>query len=217
MTVSTGQKMPQLDSITLLKLFRKTSFAKSAASVSDLPPDKGTEVVFAGRSNAGKSSALNKLTDHTGLARVSKTPGRTQLINFFTLDSEHRLVDLPGYGFAKVPTKIVEYWREYLPSYFEKRTSLKGVVLIMDIRHPLTEDDLRMMEWTCHLGKPIHILLNKADKLGLSAAKNVLHQVAAALKEAELQATIQLFSSHKNIGVDEARLLVAEWLELFSK
>lgn len=154
----------------ILGLCQQATFMLSAAKVDQCPDDEGYEVAFAGRSNAGKSSALNTLT-HASLARTSKTPGRTQLLNFFQLDEERRLVDLPGYGYAKVPIPLKLHWQRHLEAYFGSRESLKGVILMMDIRHPMTDFDLLMLDWTVSSGMPMHILLTKADKLTYGAAK----------------------------------------------
>ena len=160
----------------LVSLCQQATFIKSASQVEQCPLDRGYEVAFAGRSNAGKSSALNTLT-HARLARTSKTPGRTQLINFFGLDEQRRLVDLPGYGYAKVPLALKEHWKEHLDAYLTGRESLAGLVLVMDIRHPLSDFDRMMLEWSDVTGLPAHILLSKADKLAYGAAKNVLLKV----------------------------------------
>ncbi len=148
----------------ILGLCQQSTFMLSAAKVDQCPDDEGFEVAFAGRSNAGKSSALNTLT-HASLARTSKTPGRTQLLNFFKLDDERRLVDLPGYGYAKVPIPLKQHWQRHLEAYLGGRESLKGLILMMDIRHPMTDFDLLMLDWAVAAGMPMHILLTKADKL----------------------------------------------------
>ncbi|HLF96774.1 MAG TPA: ribosome biogenesis GTP-binding protein YihA/YsxC [Methylococcaceae bacterium] len=190
----------------------RASFLKSAPGLADCPPDEGVEVAFAGRSNAGKSSAINLLTRHKNLARASKTPGRTQLLNFFVLDEVRRLVDLPGYGYARVPANVQMAWHRAMDEYFRKRQSLRGVFLLMDIRHPLTEGDWLMIEWCQHGGLGLHIALTKADKLSRGAATNVLHQVRKALREAEIDATAQLFSSLSGAGVEEAHAALDVWL-----
>src|SRR5574344_3130863 len=150
-------------------LCQKAQFLISAARVDQCPPDEGLEVAFVGRSNSGKSSALNTLT-RASLARTSKTPGRTQLLNFFALDEDRRLVDLPGYGYAKVPIPLKLHWQQHLEAYLSSRESLCGVVLMMDIRHPLTEFDRMMLDWALASRLPIHVLLTKADKLTFGAA-----------------------------------------------
>ena len=144
--------------------FKTAKFVTSAATLAQCPADEGAEIAFCGRSNAGKSSAINALTDQKALARTSKTPGRTQLINFFMLNDESKLVDLPGYGYAKVPVSIKEHWHRHLDEYLRDRKSLRGMVLLVDIRHPLREFDEMMIEWSIDSGLPLHILLTKADK-----------------------------------------------------
>src|SRR5688572_21584854 len=180
----------------------QASFIKSSWQPQQFPPDEGTEVAFAGRSNAGKSSALNAITGRKDLARTSKTPGRTQLINFFALNPRQRLADLPGYGFAKVPEKMRQHWRELMERYVETRTSLGGIVIVMDSRHPLTEFDRQMLEWTGAQNVPTHLLLTKADKLSRGESMSTLKKVQAAVGDA---ATSQLFSAVAKTGVDEAR------------
>lgn len=196
----------------LVSLCQQATFIKSASQVEQCPLDRGYEVAFAGRSNAGKSSALNTLT-HARLARTSKTPGRTQLINFFALDEQRRLVDLPGYGYAKVPLALKEHWKEHLDAYLTGRESLAGLVLVMDIRHPLSDFDRMMLEWSDVTGLPAHILLSKADKLAYGAAKNVLLKVQAIVrKEYGNRATVQLFSAPKRQGLEEAYEVLETWL-----
>lgn len=193
-------------------LCQTASFIKSASEVSQCPADQGLEVAFAGRSNAGKSSALNTLT-HARLARTSKTPGRTQLINFFGLDEQRRLVDLPGYGYAKVPLELKDHWKKHLDAYLTSRQSLAGVVLVMDIRHPLSPFDCMMLEWADKTGLPVHILLSKTDKLSFGAAKGELLKVQSRVrKEFGNRASVQLFSSPKRQGVDEAHAVLDSWL-----
>lgn len=192
--------------------FRQSSFLTSANALKQLPPDEGSEVAFAGRSNAGKSSALNTITDQRTLARTSKTPGRTQLINFFSVSESHRLVDLPGYGYAKVPEAVKRHWQQVLADYLRTRRCLRGLVLMMDIRHPLKDFDRQMLDWCHHQQMPVHILLTKADKLSRSAAGATLQQVRKALKGDYPLASAQLFSSHDKQGVEEARALLSKWL-----
>ncbi|MDH3949257.1 MAG: ribosome biogenesis GTP-binding protein YihA/YsxC [Gammaproteobacteria bacterium] len=177
------------------------------------PPDVGYEVAFAGRSNAGKSSALNALTQRRSLARTSKTPGRTQHLVFFELDGERRLVDLPGYGFAKVPEKIRRQWGLAMENYFSERQSLQGLILLMDVRHPLTDFDKQMLQWCKHVSMPVHILLTKADKLKRGAAMNSLLKVQKALAEHK-NVSVQLFSALKHTGVDQARAVLDSWLSM---
>lgn len=196
----------------LVSLCQQATFIKSASQVEQCPLDRGFEVAFAGRSNAGKSSALNTLT-HARLARTSKTPGRTQLINFFGLDEQRRLVDLPGYGYAKVPLALKEHWKEHLDAYLTGRDSLAGLVLVMDIRHPLSDFDRMMLQWSDVSGLPAHILLSKADKLAYGAAKNVLLKVQTIVrKEYGNRATVQLFSAPKRQGLEEAYEVLETWL-----
>lgn len=187
-------------------------FHISVANARDLPRESLAEVAFAGRSNAGKSSAINTLCNHKRLAFVSKLPGRTQLLNFFRIAEGRFLVDLPGYGFAKAPKEQQMQWQDLIGGYLARSAHLMGLVLIMDIRHPLTELDWSLLEWFRPAGKPVHVLLSKSDKLSRGAAQQTLLKVRAALKEAELPATVQLFSSLKRVGVDEAEAVVRHWL-----
>ncbi|WP_173235765.1 ribosome biogenesis GTP-binding protein YihA/YsxC [Legionella antarctica] len=193
--------------------YSKAVFLKSAARVDQLPEDSGYEVAFAGRSNAGKSSALNCLTTIKSLARTSKTPGRTQLINLFTLDEERRLVDLPGYGYAKVALQVKLEWQKHLAHYLEARNSLKGLVLLMDIRHPLKELDQMMIDWALNRQLPVHILLTKSDKLSKSDVKNCLLKVRKHYDLAKHIITVQSFSSLKKEGVDELISSLNQWFE----
>ena len=184
-------------------IYHQAKFINSSPDLRDTPADHGKEVAFAGRSNAGKSSAINTLTRQNGLARISKTPGRTQMLYFFEINPEQRFVDLPGYGYAKVPVAVKKKWHELMEKYLTKRKSLCAIILVMDVRHPLTEFDWQMVEWCQHTGLPLHILLTKADKLTYGAAKNTLLQVQKELKETHIKMTIQLFSSLKKLGIDE--------------
>ncbi|HRP65592.1 MAG TPA: ribosome biogenesis GTP-binding protein YihA/YsxC [Thauera sp.] len=195
-----------------MPLFRNAQFEISIAKPSGLPPPSGPEIAFAGRSNAGKSSAINTLAGHVRLAYVSKTPGRTQLINFFRLNSGALLVDLPGYGYAAVPEKIRRQWQGLIETYLKKRESLIGLVLIMDSRHPLTPLDRQMIDWYVHSGRPIHVLLTKSDKLSRGAAAATLQDVRSQLRPLGPQVTVQLFSSLKKTGVEEAEQVIAAWL-----
>ena len=194
--------------------FKGTEFLQSASALTNAPPDLGCEVAFAGRSNAGKSSAINALTDNTKLARTSRTPGRTQLINFFTVAENRRLVDLPGYGFAKVPLKIKQEWNKQLEQYLQYRQSLKGLILLMDIRHPLKDYDRQMIEWAAISEMPVHILLTKCDKLKRGPAKTALLTVQKALKPHERWISVQLFSSHSHDGMSELQRTLNWWLTL---
>ncbi|MBO3276109.1 ribosome biogenesis GTP-binding protein YihA/YsxC [Pseudomonas schmalbachii] len=201
----------------ILGLCQQATFLISAAKVNQCPEDNGLEVAFAGRSNAGKSSALNALT-HANLARTSKTPGRTQLLNFFRLDDERRLVDLPGYGYAKVPIPLKLHWQQHLEAYLSSRNCLAGVVLLMDIRHPLTDFDRMMLDWAQASRLPIHVLLTKADKLAFGAAKNALLKVQREVQQGWGDvATLQLFSAPKRQGVEEAQMVLAGWLGLLEE
>jgi len=194
--------------------FKLVAFLTSANELHQLPPDEGAEVAFAGRSNAGKSSALNVITEQRNLARTSKTPGRTQLINFFEQDETRRLVDLPGYGYAKVPEKIKNHWQRVLSDYLASRQCLRGLVLLMDIRHPLKEFDRQMLDWCNRAKMPVHILLTKADKLKRGPANNTLQKVRQELKAEYPLATVQLFSALDRQGVEQARDQLATWLGL---
>lgn len=193
-------------------VYQEATYLISAAELSQLPPDKGCEVAFIGRSNAGKSSALNVITGIKGLARTSKTPGRTQMINFFSLDNDCkcRLVDLPGYGYAKVPLMVKERWELLIDEYLRKRKSLKGLVVIMDIRHPLKEMDRAVIDWAMKCKIPIHILLTKRDKLSASAAKKTLKEVQDGLKRYK-QISMQLFSSMDRTGLDDVKAVLDAW------
>ena len=182
--------------------FPTAEFILSAWQPAQFPPDAGAEVAFVGRSNSGKSSALNAITGRRDLARTSKTPGHTQLINFFALKDGQRLVDLPGYGYAKVPAEMRNHWRELMTRYVERRVSLAGLVVVMDARHPLTEFDWEMLTWTREQELATHLLLTKADKLSRSEAVTTLKGVTV---KAAGYATAQLFSSVTKTGVDEAR------------
>ena len=186
--------------------FRAARFLLSAPDVLRLPADTGAEIAFAGRSNAGKSSALNVICDQTGLARTSKTPGRTQLLNVFALDDARRLVDLPGYGYAKVPEAMREKWRLAIDAYLRERQSLRAVVLIMDSRHPLKDFDRQMLAYCRDIGLACHVLLTKSDKLGRGEAARTLTAVRAECTAQGWPATTQLFSALAKSGLDEARV-----------
>ena len=190
--------------------YRQASYATSAHTLAQLMPDEGREVAFAGRSNAGKSSVINALTGQKSLAKITKTPGRTQLINFFPVSEEIRLVDLPGYGYAKVPAKVQAHWAETLGAYFQQRRSLTGVVLITDIRRQLTEFDEQMLSWCEAAALPVHVLLNKSDKLAFGAAKKALLQTRKSLEGSAH--SVQLFSVLKKTGIDELVMALDAWL-----
>ena len=204
-------------SILLSDVLRQASFRLSAQNATHLPPDQGAEAAFAGRSNAGKSSALNAITGRRGLARVSKAPGRTRLINFFTIDELHSLVDLPGYGYARVARSVRAEWDEMVGDYLLNRASLRGVVLIMDSRHPLTDYDEAMLAFCSQNSLPVHVLLSKSDKLNKNEQIKTLRAVRARLAEHGAGATAQLFSALSNEGVDEAQTVVAGWLGIAAK
>jgi GTP-binding protein len=195
-----------------MPLFQKAVFHTTVAHLRDLPSDAQREIAFAGRSNAGKSSAINTLANHTRLAFVSKTPGRTQHLNYFALEPGKYLVDLPGYGFAKAPEEIRAQWEGLLAPYLRYREPLAGLVVIMDSRHPLTDLDVQMIEWFAPTGKPIHVLLSKADKLTRQEQALVLRDVTAALARIGGQCTAQLFSSLKKSGIEEAEAVLGGWL-----
>ncbi|CAN7170617.1 ribosome biogenesis GTP-binding protein YihA/YsxC [Pseudoxanthomonas sp. LjRoot168] len=191
------------------------TYLLSAHTPRQLPEDGGFEVAFAGRSNAGKSSALNALVNHNRLARVSKTPGRTQQLVFFQVQPDRYLVDLPGYGYAKVPQDLQAHWQAFIDRYFRTRDALKGLVVVMDIRHPLKEYDRQMLGYAVQRGLPAHALLTKADKLGRGQQGNALQAVKKELFSAFGDTvSVQTFSAESKQGVDEARMIVGNWLEL---
>jgi len=194
-------------------VYHQTKFMLSASKVTEAPEDQGKEIAFAGRSNAGKSSALNTLTRQNALARISKMPGRTQLLNFFEVDAQHKLVDLPGYGYAKVPLQVKKQWHKMMEDYLHQRDSLCGIVLVSDIRHPLTDFDMQMIEWCEYARLPLHMLLTKSDKLNYGAAKNTLLKVQRELQQSDIEVTLQLFSSLKKKGIEEVHDLLDQWFE----
>ena len=199
-----------------MPLFQQAVFLTTVANLRDLPQDSVREVAFAGRSNAGKSSAINTLAGRVRLAYVSKTPGRTQHLNYFTLAEGKYFVDLPGYGYAKAPEAIRSQWEGLIGPYLGKRNQLAGLVVIMDIRRPMTDLDLRLIDWFRPTGRPIHILLSKADKLSRQEQTKALRSVKAEVAtwgDAELY-SVQLFSSLKKTGVEEAEGALASWLEI---
>ena len=195
--------------------FQSAVFTTSASKVSECPPDIGSEVAFAGRSNAGKSSAINALTRNNGLARTSKTPGRTQLLNFFDLNiPQCRLVDLPGYGYAKVPVAMQLRWRKHLNQYLEVRESLSGLVLVMDIRHPLKEFDRMIIDWCIASGLPLHLLLTKADKLKKNGVMKAKMEVKKGLPEhPEGLITMQSYSASKGEGIADLERQLVIWMK----
>ncbi len=198
------------------KLYRRARYRTSAHRLGQLPPDRGFEVAFAGRSNAGKSTAINAITANKALARTSKTPGRTQQIVIFDLDDERRIADLPGYGYARVSQSLREHWRVTLDQYFRGRACLKGLMLIMDIRHPLRPFDEQMLNWCKAARLPCHVLLTKADKLKRGPAGDARRRVAAALQAMGLSATVQTFSGASGAGVERAREVLDRWFGIDS-
>ena len=192
-------------------IFARAQFLTSAFQVSQLPEDTGLEIAIAGRSNAGKSTTLNTLVGNKKLAKVSKTPGRTQLLNCFDLGDDKRMVDLPGYGFAKVPKKVKAHWQHEINLYLEKRKSLIGVVIVMDIRHPLKEFDQQFLQWADQSGLYSHVLLNKSDKFKSGKRKAVLLEVTKAMSQLSRTATIQTFSGLKKEGIDELSSTLMSW------
>ena len=195
-------------------VYRNARFLLGAPDLRRLPPDTGREVAFAGRSNAGKSSAINAITGQKALARTSKTPGRTQQINVFPVCDSRYLIDLPGYGFAKLPQAIRAHWQRALPEYLQRRRSLRGLMLIMDIRHPLTVLDQQMLAWCAHAGLPVHVLLAKADKLKQGPAAKALRCTAERLAREHPDTSVQLFSALRHRGIEAAHGKLDAWLEL---
>ena len=200
-----------------MNLFQNAKFFTTVNHLKDLPPTQA-EIAFVGRSNAGKSSAINTLCNHVRLAYVSKTPGRTQHINFFELTNRHFMVDLPGYGYAEVPEAIRKHWVELLGNYLQTRQQLIGLVLIMDCRHPLKPLDIQMLDFFSLTNKPVHILLSKADKLSKNDQIKTLSSVKKQLKlfMERQEVSVQLFSSLKKQGVDEVNDVVAQWFQRLS-
>lgn len=198
-------------------IYHQAKFLMSASQLNEAPKDQGKEVAFAGRSNAGKSSALNALTRQKALARISKTPGRTQLLNFFEIDEQRKFVDLPGYGYAKVPLAVKKKWHKMMETYLVKRDALCGIILVMDVRHPLTDFDMQMIEWCEYSKLPLHILLTKSDKLKYGAAKNTLLKVQKQLSDINVAVTLQLFSSLKKTGLDDVHEILDQWFDLSAR
>ncbi len=195
------------------RLFSEVAFFATAARARDLPTSSAVEVAFAGRSNAGKSSALNALARRHRLAFVSKIPGRTQQINFFGLGAGRFLVDLPGYGYAKVPGTLKRTWQELLSGYLQTRSQLRGLVVVMDARHPLTPLDWQLLDWFAPTGRPVHVMLTKADKLSKQEATTQLRSVGEKLAAKYRGSSVQLFSAMTQQGVDEAEALLAKWFD----
>lgn len=192
--------------------FNKIIFLRSANALDQCPEDCGREVAIAGRSNAGKSSVINVIANNRKLARTSKSPGRTQMLNFFLVGDNYRLVDLPGYGFAHVPADVKQHWGKLLQAYFEYRQSLAGLVLVMDVRHPLKDFDTQMLSWCRDIGLPVHILLNKADKLSQSAGLKVLDNVVRQYG-ADKRVSVQLFSAVTHTGVEKVKARLRGWFD----
>ncbi|BBB15858.1 probable GTP-binding protein EngB [Candidatus Rickettsiella viridis] len=192
--------------------FPPTRFLTSAAQLTQLPSDKGSEVAFIGRSNSGKSTAINAITGIKGLARASKTPGRTQLLNFFQITEEQRLVDLPGYGYAHVNDQKKQDWEAVISDYLQTRHSLKGLIITMDSRHPLKERDESMLSWAVHYQIPVYILLTKTDKLTRQQSMNVLKKTQQRLIQLKNNSIVQLFSATKGIGLETAQRTILNWL-----
>lgn len=191
--------------------YAQTHFVISAPDIRHLPADTGVEIAFAGRSNAGKSSALNALTNQKSLARTSKTPGRTQLINLFEVTENYRLVDLPGYGYAEVPEAMKRKWQNALGEYLQHRECLKGVIVLMDIRHPLKDLDQQMILWAVESGIPVMLLLTKADKLAQGPRKAQVNMVKEAILPFQGDITVEPFSATKKLGIDKLRVKLDEW------
>ncbi len=196
--------------------YQNMKFMLSVVRMNDAPADEGWEVAFAGRSNAGKSSGLNALASQNNLARTSKTPGRTRELNYFELDIQRRIVDLPGYGYAKVSRQMQNQWRSLLDDFLQTRQSLQGILIFMDIRHPLSDHDLQLINWCEYRQLPLHILLTKADKLGYGAAKSTLLKVQRELQPATMPATAQTFSALKKTGLDQAYEVLDNWFQLYN-
>ena len=194
--------------------YQQTRFILGTPDARRAPPDVGVEVAFAGRSNAGKSSALNVLTGQRALARISKAPGRTREINFFEVQAGMRLVDLPGYGYAKVSRSMKQRWQRNISTYLETRQSLGGVIVLMDVRHPLKEVDQQILGWCHAAGLLTHVLLTKSDKLKRGPARTALLQTRQALQALHPEATVQLFSAHTRDGAEELQRVLDEWLGL---
>ncbi len=191
--------------------FNQASYTISAKSLKDCPDDSAAEVAFAGRSNAGKSSAINAITGQSRLARISKTPGRTQSINYFRIEDGRYLVDLPGYGFAKVPLEVKQQWQYELERYLRQRRVLVGLILLSDIRHPLKDFDRMMIDWAQQSELPLLLLLTKADKLKRGAVNNALTQVQGQYADGGL--TVQPFSALRSSGVEQVRSVLSQWLQ----
>ncbi|GMQ77183.1 MAG: ribosome biogenesis GTP-binding protein YihA/YsxC [Gammaproteobacteria bacterium] len=194
--------------------FHNLSFRLSATSLAQLPPDRGAEVAVVGRSNSGKSSVINMIAARKGLARTSKTPGRTRAINIFALDETRRLMDLPGFGYARVSHALKEQWQQTLNRYLQHRRCLRGLVLVMDIRRPLSAFDLELLGWCQGCAMPVHVLLAKSDKLSRGRAAAILHKVDSSLQRFGPRVSAQLFSTPARLGVEDARAVLGRWFDL---
>ena len=206
--------MEQAPAVPILD-FRQTKFVTSAPDISQMPPDNGIEIAFAGRSNSGKSSSINAICDQKHLAKTSSTPGRTRLINLFAVQANKFLVDLPGYGYAAVPEAMKKQWQKSMSEYLQKRKALRGIVITMDIRHPLKDHDRLILDWSTAANLPAIILLTKADKLGVNARSKALKEVKLLLSEFDGSFTVIPFSAWRGIGVDETRKLLSMWYSSF--
>lgn len=195
-------------------IYHRIKFIGSATNLNYAPKDQGKEIAFAGRSNVGKSSAINALTRQNTLARISKTPGCTQLLNFFAINEQLRIVDLPGYGYAKVPVVVKKKWQKMIEAYLSQRVALCGIILVMDIRHPLTSFDKNMIEWCKFAKLPLHILLTKADKLSYCARKNTLLKTKQELSKVGFNVSLQLFSALQKIDIDVAYKVMDKWFDI---
>jgi GTP-binding protein len=203
--------------MTMQAAFQRAAFLTAASKLRDTPPDVGFEVAFAGRSNAGKSSAINAICHQNRLARTSKTPGRTQQLIFFRLDDERRLVDLPGYGFARVSKSVKEEWQALMGRYLQQRDCLRGLVVVMDIRHPLTDFDRQMLDWGASARLPMLLLLTKADKLKRGAIQQILAKVRRATADRTVSVRTEAFSATSRLGLETAQTHLASWLELLDE
>lgn len=206
--------MDQAPAVPILD-FRQTKFVTSAPDIRQMPPDNGIEIAFAGRSNSGKSSSINAICDQKHLAKTSSTPGRTRLINLFAVQANKFLVDLPGYGYAAVPEAMKKQWQKSMSEYLQKRKALRGIVVTMDIRHPLKDHDRLILDWSTAANLPAIILLTKADKLGVTARSKALKEVKLLLSEFDGSFTVIPFSAWRGIGIDETRKLLSMWYSSF--
>jgi GTP-binding protein len=188
-------------------------WVRAAANLESLPPERSGEIAFVGRSNAGKSSSINAIVGRKRLAFVSKTPGKTQSLNFFGWGADHYLVDLPGYGYAAVSAERIEEWGSVVSAYLKTRRSLRGLIAIMDVRHPFKEMDCQLIEWAASLDLPLHLLLTKSDKLSRGDASQVLAQARETLARLLPEASVQLFSAKSGLGLATARAIIARWLK----